>query len=95
MTEEEHRNHSVISKLNSFAIPTPKKIDRYLIQNLPSYIKENRIGTERDISDFHDDFEKNRTDLHELDRWRDVTKDRIKRLEHLLDKLETPEEGKQ
>ena len=95
MTEEEHKNHSMINRLNSFTIPTPKKIDRYLIQNLPSYIKENRVGTEKDISDFHEDFEKSRTELNELDRWRDATEDRIKSLGHLLDELETPEEEKQ
>jgi len=94
MTREEHKNHSVISKLNSFAIPTPKKIDRYLIQNLPSYVKENRIGTEKDISDFREDIEKTRAEVRELEGWKETTEDRIRKLGDLLDELETSGEGK-
>jgi hypothetical protein len=86
MTEDNHR--SVIKRINYLTIPTPKKIDRYLIQNLPTYIRENRVATEKDLGDLPGDLGKANTDIKDLEDWRDKTKDRMRKLSLTLDEME-------
>ncbi|UCH88696.1 MAG: hypothetical protein JSV49_10660 [Thermoplasmata archaeon] len=76
------------SKFREQSLTVGRRIDLYLTKNMPDLILKYDLATKKDLIEIDRQIEGYESTLDNLDRWRDDTRDRMKKAADRVGRLE-------